>query len=115
MIFGDWLSLEAAKDGRDALIAAVRARPGICAIGFFWLCVTATAFCFPAAPLIGLVGGALFGFWQGLLMVTIASAIGSTLHSSSRANLMRDWVKRRLGPRSQRSTAALANKERPTC
>ena len=99
LAFGDWLSLDTLKHSRDELLALVHARPIVSAIIFFWLGVTATALCFPAAPLIGLTGGALFGLWPGLLMVTIASAIGSTLAFFESRYLMRDWVERRLGRR----------------
>lgn len=99
LAFGDWLSLDTLKHSRDELLALVHARPIVSAIVFFWLCVTATALCFPAAPLIGLTGGTLFGLWPGLLLVVIASAIGSTLAFFESRYLMRDWVERRLGRR----------------
>jgi uncharacterized membrane protein YdjX (TVP38/TMEM64 family) len=99
LAFGDWLSLDTLKHSRDELLAMVHARPAVSAIIFFWLCVTATALCFPAAPLIGLTGGALFGLWPGLALVTGASAIGSTLAFFESRYLMRDWVQRRLSRR----------------
>ena len=99
LTFSDWLSLDTLKHSRDELLALVHARPAVSAIVFFWLCVTATALCFPAAPLIGLTGGALFGLWPGLAMVTFASAIGSTLAFFESRYLMREWVERRLGRR----------------
>ena len=102
LAFGDWLSLDTLKHSRDELLALVRARPAVSAIIFFWLCVTATALCFPAAPLIGLTGGALFGLWPGLAMVTVASAIGSTLAFFESRYLMRDWVQQRLSRRLAR-------------
>jgi uncharacterized membrane protein YdjX (TVP38/TMEM64 family) len=99
LAFGDWLSLDTLKHSRDELLALVHSRPAISAIMFFWLCVTATALCFPAAPLIGLTGGALFGLWPGLAMVTLASAIGSTFAFFESRYLMRGWVERRLSRR----------------
>jgi uncharacterized membrane protein YdjX (TVP38/TMEM64 family) len=108
LLFGDWLSLDALKHTRDELIALVRARPGMCALLFFWLCVTATSFSFPVAPVIGLVGGALFGLWPGLLMVTIASSIGSTLAFLQSRYVMRDWVKRRLARRLEKIDRGVA-------
>ena len=108
LVLGDWLSFDALKHGRDELIALVHAHPGAWAIGFFWLCVTATAFCFPAAPLIGLAAGALFGLWPGLLMATVASSIGSTLAFLQSRYLISGWVKRRLGPRFARIERGIA-------
>jgi uncharacterized membrane protein YdjX (TVP38/TMEM64 family) len=108
LVFGDWMSFDALKQSRDDLIALVHAHPGVWAIGFFWLCVTATALCFPAAPLIGLAAGALFGLWPGLLMATVASSIGSTLAFLQSRYLMSGWVKRRLGPRFARIERGMA-------
>jgi uncharacterized membrane protein YdjX (TVP38/TMEM64 family) len=108
LLFGDWLTLDAVKHSRDELIALVLARPALCAILFFWLCVTATSFSFPAAPLIGLIGGALFGLWPGLLMVTTASSIGSTLAFLQSRYLIRGWVKRRLGRRLEKIDRGVA-------
>jgi len=37
-------------------------------------------------------GGALFGFWEGTLVVSFASAIGRTLACLISRFLLRDWV-----------------------
>ncbi|MEA3643732.1 MAG: FAD-dependent oxidoreductase, partial [Lamprobacter sp.] len=46
-----------------------------------------------------LAGGALFGFWQGLLLVSFASSIGATLAFLVARFLLRDTVQRRFGAR----------------
>ncbi len=48
-------------------------------IGFFILYLLITAFSLPAASLMTLIAGSLFGFWQGLLLVSFASSLGATL------------------------------------
>jgi uncharacterized membrane protein YdjX (TVP38/TMEM64 family) len=95
----DWLTLESLRASRDALEATVAARPVASGIGFFLLCVLATACCFPAAPLIGLAGGALFGFWLGLAIVLAGSSLGSTAAFFEARYLLRGWVKAKLSPR----------------
>ncbi len=102
LAFGDWLSLDTLKHSRDELLALVHARPAVSAIIFFWLCVTATALCFPAAPLIGLTGGALFGLWPGLAdgHRRFGDRLDPRLFESR--YLMRDWVQRRLSRRLAR-------------
>ena len=95
----DWLTIEQLKQSRASLMQLVEARPLSCTAGFFLLCVVATAACFPAAPVLGVTGGALFGFWPGLAIVLVASSIGSTIAFFDARYLLRDWVKRRFARR----------------
>jgi uncharacterized membrane protein YdjX (TVP38/TMEM64 family) len=96
---GDWLSIDKLKESRDLLQYLVETRPVLCAAGFFLLCVVATAACFPAAPVLGITAGALFGLWPGLLLVLVASSIGSTIAFLDSRYLLREWVKRRFARR----------------
>jgi pyruvate/2-oxoglutarate dehydrogenase complex dihydrolipoamide dehydrogenase (E3) component/membrane protein DedA with SNARE-associated domain len=43
-----------------------------------------------------LAGGALFGFWYGLLLVSFASTVGATLACAVSRLLLRDWVQSRF-------------------
>ena len=94
--FGDWLTIETLKESRAWLTQLVQSRPLLCTASFFLLCVVATAACFPAAPVLGLTGGALFGFWPGLAMVLVAMSIGSTIAFFESRYSLRHWVKRRF-------------------
>jgi uncharacterized membrane protein YdjX (TVP38/TMEM64 family) len=96
---GDWLSIDKLKESRDLLQYLVETGPVLCAAGFFLLCVVATAACFPAAPVLGITAGALFGLWPGLLLVLVASSIGSTIAFLDSRYLLREWVKRRFARR----------------
>ena len=96
---GDWLSIETLRHSREALAHWADARPLLATAGFFLLCVAATAVCFPAMPVLGLAGGALFGLWAGLAVVLGASAIGSTIAFFNARHLLRAWVERRFGRR----------------
>lgn len=98
---GQWLSLDNLAHSRDQLASLVAARPWLCAAGFFLLCIAATAACFPAAPLIGVTGGALFGFWPGLAIVLVASAAGSTIAFLNARSTLRGWAERRFAPQLQ--------------
>lgn len=98
---GDWLSIENLKESRSLLAGLIEARPVLCTASFFVLCVFATAACFPAAPVLGVSGGALFGFWPGLVIVLIASSIGSTIAFFDSRYLLRAWVKRKFAGRIQ--------------
>jgi len=70
--------------------------------------VAITALSLPLATWMTLGIGALFGFWQGLLIVSFASTIGATLAFLVARTLMRDWVHARLGQRARAIEAGLA-------
>ena len=59
---------------------------------FFLIYVAVTAVSFPGAVVLTLLGGALFGFWQGLVIVSFASTIGATLAFLLARFLLRDWI-----------------------
>ena len=59
--------------------------------------VVVTALSLPGAAVMTLAGGALFGFWYALLLVSFASSIGATLAFLVSRVLLRDWVQRRFG------------------
>ncbi len=96
---GDWLTVERLRGSRLWLTGLIEARPLLYTGGFFILCVLASALCFPAAPMIGLSAGALFGFWTGLAVVGTAWPIGSTVAFLASRHLLRDWVERRFAAR----------------
>ncbi len=93
---GEWLTVERLRDSRLWLIGLIEARPLLYGGGYFLLCVTLSALCFPAAPIVGVTAGALFGFGPGLAIVGTAWPIGSTLAFLASRHLLRDWVKRRF-------------------
>jgi uncharacterized membrane protein YdjX (TVP38/TMEM64 family) len=99
---GDWLSIERLAESRDALAALVQARPFLSAAAFLLLCIAASALCFPAAPLIGIAGGALFGCWPGLALLSLGFTIGSTLACLGSRHLLRASIHARLGGRMER-------------
>lgn len=64
---------------------------------YFVIYVLATALSLPGATILTLAGGAIFGFWTGLLIVSFASTIGATLAFLSARFILRDWVQGRFG------------------
>ncbi|HEX8216809.1 MAG TPA: VTT domain-containing protein [Allosphingosinicella sp.] len=96
---GDLLSIEGLKRSHARLVETVAASPILWGASFFCVAVLAALLCFPANPLIGITAGALFGFWPALVLVGIATPIGSTLAFLVARHLLRDWVKARLGAR----------------
>jgi pyruvate/2-oxoglutarate dehydrogenase complex dihydrolipoamide dehydrogenase (E3) component/uncharacterized membrane protein YdjX (TVP38/TMEM64 family) len=49
--------------------------------------------------IITLAGGAIFGLWQGLLIVSFASTLGATLAFLASRFVLREWVEARFGQR----------------
>ncbi|MFN8822352.1 MAG: FAD-dependent oxidoreductase [Betaproteobacteria bacterium] len=92
-----YLSLEAFKASRAQIDALHAARPLAVAGLYLVAYVAVAALSLPGAAVMTLIGGAIFGFWTGLLLVSFASTIGATLAFLAARFLLRDWVQRRFG------------------
>jgi dihydrolipoamide dehydrogenase len=92
-----YLSLEAFQASRARVDALYARHPFAVATAFFALYVAAAALSLPGATVLTLIGGALFGFATGLVLVSFASAIGATLAFLAARFLLRDWVQARFG------------------
>ena len=82
------------------------ARPLFYMTGFFLGCIGLTLVPFPMVFL-ALTAGAIFDFWPGLVLVSIAATIGATLLMLAARHLLSDWLNRRFGPFTQRLNAAI--------
>ncbi len=69
--------------------------------GFLLVYVLSVALSLPIATVLTLAGGAIFGFWSGTLIVSVASTIGATLAFLGSRFLLHDWVQRRFGDKLQ--------------
>lgn len=93
---GEWLSLEQLKSNRDALIHFYDQNKLLMAISFFAVYVAATAVSIPGAIILTLAGGAIFGFWVGLLLISFASSLGALLAFLVSRYLLQDLVQRKF-------------------
>lgn len=66
---------------------------------FFGVYVAIAALSLPGAALLTLLGGAVFGLFWGVVIVSFASSVGATLSFLSSRFLFRDLVQRRFGER----------------
>lgn len=66
---------------------------------YFLIYVAVTALSLPGAAIMTLAGGALFGFWPALIVVSFASTFGATIAFLVSRFLLRDWVQSRFGER----------------
>ena len=96
---GDWLTIARLKESRDTLMQLVEARPFLSAAAFFLFCLVATGLCFPAAPVLGVSAGALFGLWPGLAIMLGSWVIGSTIAFFAARFFLRGWVTSTFGKR----------------
>ena len=91
-----FLTLEYFAAQRDA-IAAFHARAPLTTAGaFFALYVAVTGLSLPGAALLTLIAGAIFGFGQGVVLVSFASSLGAMLAFSIARYLFRDAVRARF-------------------
>ena len=69
-------------------------------ISFYMLIyILTSALSLPGATILSLGGGAIFGFWTGLIVVSFASTIGATLAFWGARFLFRDYIQNRFGER----------------
>ena len=61
--------------------------------------ILVAALSLPGAAVMTLAGGAIFGFWYGLVLVSFASTIGATLAFLVARFLLRDTVQKKFGDR----------------
>ena len=96
---GRYLNFEQLKASQASFAQLHAEQPFTVAVVYFLVYVLATALSFPGATIITLAGGAVFGLWQGLLIVSFASTVGATLALLVSRFLLRDWVEARFGQR----------------
>ncbi len=94
---GQFLTLDYLKSSQRAF-DLYYAEHGLLTIGiYFCLYVAVTALSLPGAAIMTLAGGALFGFWTAVIVVSFASSIGATLAFLVSRFLLRDWVQSKFG------------------
>ncbi|MCE8043249.1 FAD-dependent oxidoreductase [Halomonas daqingensis] len=75
--------------------------------GFFVLYVLMAALSLPGATLLTVLGGALFGFGWGLLILSFASTLGATLAALIARTLARAPLEKRFAPQLERINAGI--------
>jgi len=99
---GQYLSLEYLKASRERF-QGLYAEHTFAVIGvYFLIYVTATALALPAATVITLAGGALFGVVTGTVVVSFASSIGAVVAFVVSRYLLRDWVQNKFGDKLEK-------------
>ncbi len=94
-----YLTLEYFNQQKHRLFDYYQQHPAQTALVYFAVYVVVTGLSLPGAALMTLAGGAIFGFWVGLLLVSFASTIGATIAFLVARVLLREWVQNRFGDR----------------
>ncbi|MFT7683679.1 MAG: dihydrolipoamide dehydrogenase [Moritella dasanensis] len=94
-----YASLEQIKTLQQTSGDYIAANRSLAMLIFFVSYVAITGFSLPGAVLLTLLGGGLFGFGYGLLLISFASSIGATLAFLVSRYLLRDYVQNKFGSR----------------
>jgi uncharacterized membrane protein YdjX (TVP38/TMEM64 family) len=90
------LSLSSLKDQLQFLIKYKTENPAPAAAAFLVIYISCAALSLPGATVLTLASGALFGLWQGFILVSLASTLGATLAFLGSRFLLRDFVQKRF-------------------
>jgi len=94
---GQYLQLSAVQQRMGELRGWYDDNPLLAGGIYFCIYVVVTGLSVPGAAVMTLAGGALFGFWYALLLVSFGSSVGATLAFLVSRTLLRDWVQERFG------------------
>lgn len=94
--FHELLTFEYIKGQRDHLIAMYSANQTFYLVSFTLAYIVLAGTSFPGATLLTLAGGAVFGFWFGMLTVCIGSTVGATVAFWIARFLFRDFFEARF-------------------
>jgi uncharacterized membrane protein YdjX (TVP38/TMEM64 family) len=96
---GQYFSLDYLKASRERF-QLLYADHALVMLGtYFVIYVVATALALPAAAVLTLAGGALFGLMVGVVAVSVASTVGAALAFLVSRYVLRDFVQRKYGGR----------------
>ncbi len=89
---GQYLSFDYLKSQQQIFDEYYQQNRVLSLLIYFILYVLVAALSLPGATVMTLAGGALFGLWTALIVVSFASSIGATLAFLVSRFLLRDWV-----------------------
>lgn len=108
LIFGyamgwqQYLSIDFLAQSRESLKETVGAYPFLAPVAFAVLYALAVAFSFPAASVLTIFAGFLFGWLLGGALVAVAATVGATALYLAARSALGDFLTARIGGRAQR-------------
>ena len=97
-----YLSFAYLKENQLQFNDYYQANPVIVSASFFIIYIISVSLSVPGATLLTLIGGAIFGFVWGLVLISFASSIGATLAFLVSRFLLRDSIQNRFGSHLER-------------
>jgi len=97
--FNEYLTFETLKASQAEVIGWRDANPIIASLTYFVIYVVVTAISLPGAAILTLAGGAFFGLFWGLILVSFASSIGATCAFLVARYLFRDTIQHKFSQR----------------
>ena len=94
---GQYLTLDYLKTSQDKFTQIYANHRLVVIAAYMTVYIVVTALSLPGAAVMTLAGGAMFGLWIGVLVVSFASTIGATLACFVARFLLRDWVQNKFG------------------
>ncbi len=91
-----YLTLSYIKSQQEALQSFTRQHTFLTLLAYAGAYIAASALSLPGAAVMTLAGGALFGFWPALVVISFASSIGATLACLVSRYVLRSWVQQRF-------------------
>ena len=93
---GQYLTLESLKENRELLISYYEQNQVGTILGFFLVYVITMVLAIPAAPIMTLGAGLVFGPWLGTLLVNLGDTLGAVLGFIAARFLIRDWLENKF-------------------
>lgn len=94
----EFLSFESLVEHRDSLMQRVMDNIYLSSLIYVGIYILAVAFSFPAASLLTIIGGFLFGWLLGGTLTAIGATIGATIIYLAARTAMGDFLKKMAGP-----------------
>jgi dihydrolipoamide dehydrogenase len=96
---GQYLSFDTLKSRQTALLSYHADHRLMTIVVYMAVYILVAALSLPGAAVMTLAGGAIFGLWVGLVLVSFASSIGATCAFLAARFLLKDYVQSRFGDR----------------
>lgn len=93
---GRYLTLDYLQQRHEDFAWLYARHPWEVRLAYFALYLAVASLSLPGAALLTLAGGAVFGFFWGLLLVSFASSLGATVSFRVSRLLLREWVQQRF-------------------
>lgn len=94
----EYLSFSALAEQRDQLQTFVAENFILSALAYFLLYILAVAFSFPAASILTIFGGFLFGWFFGGILTAVGATIGATILFKVSQTAFGDFLRAQAGP-----------------